>query len=110
MATIPAVPPKKALPRNPFHPESLPDLHAAYAQCLVSENEARSEEGLMYVRCLGYLLTEVPVTRGKHMVAKDIILCNGNKKAMDRLAQFYINHVIRLCESKVTKTGRLLHY
>jgi hypothetical protein len=64
----------------------------------------------MYVRCLGYLLTEVPVARGRHMVANDILFCNSNKKAMDRLAQLYINHVIRLCEAKVTKTGRLLHY
>jgi hypothetical protein len=103
MATIPTVPAKQPLPLNPFHPGNLPDLHHAYNQCLTSESEAESEEEVMYARCLGYLLIEVPTSRGKHMIAEDITLCNGDAKGMGRLAKLYINHIIRLCKSAFTK-------
>jgi hypothetical protein len=99
MVTIPAVPQNQPLPRNPFRPQDAQDLHDAYDQCLASESEAGSEQELAYARCLGYFLTELPTARGKHMVAEDIVLCQGDKEAMDRLAQLYIKHVIRLCES-----------
>lgn len=99
MTTIPAVSPKEPLPQNPFHLHDQLDLHAAYDQCLASEHEAESEQALIYARCLGYLLIELPMTRGQRMVAEDIILCNGNKDAMNCLAELYINHIIHLCES-----------
>ncbi|KAF5348781.1 hypothetical protein D9756_009749 [Leucocoprinus leucothites] len=104
MATIPAVPQKQPLPLNPFDEQDQPDLHDAYDQCLASEREAGSEQELMCARCLGYFLIEAPVVHGQHTVAKDILLCNGDKRAMDHLAQLYINHIILLFRQNKGKT------
>jgi hypothetical protein len=83
----------RRLPQNPFHPSNLPVLHAAYDQCFARESEAGSDEKLVYALCVGYLLTKSLLPEAKHMVSDDISLCNGDRKAMDRLVQLYINHV-----------------
>jgi hypothetical protein len=87
------------LPQNPLQLQKHPVLQDAYTQCLLSERGAHSAQELMYARCLGYFLLEMPGPNARHMVADEIFLCECDKGKMEQLAQLYINHVIRLCES-----------
>ena len=106
MDHVPAVPQSQPLPQNPFHSHNDPDLHDAYRQCLASEHDAESDLELMYARCLGYFLTQLSSPRARHFVAEDIDLCKGDIKSFNDLAELYINHIIRLCESTSSNVRR----
>ena len=52
----------------------------------------------MLARCLGYLILQLP-QEAKGVVAGEIVTCYADFEKMADLAQFYIDHLIRLCES-----------
>ena len=58
-------------------------------------NDAKA---LMLARCLGFLMLELP-HEPSEVVANEIIACNASFEKMAELAELYINHLIRLCES-----------
>ena len=86
------------LPVNPYDPNTQGHLHEGYSQCVMMETEADGdEESLMLTRCLGYLILELPHDAGE-LVAVEVIGC-PDFYDMEILAQLYIDHLIRLCES-----------
>jgi len=53
----------------------------------------------MYARCLGFLIIEAPDDDARDYISHEIMQCEGNGDRMNELAQLYINHLFRLCES-----------
>jgi hypothetical protein len=52
----------------------------------------------MYARCLGYLVIEADNDARSHL-SHEILGCAGDRDRINSLAEFYINHLFRLCES-----------
>jgi hypothetical protein len=52
----------------------------------------------MLVRCLGFLMLELP-HEARETVANKVVGCSADFEKMAELAQMYIDHLIRLCES-----------
>jgi len=85
---------------NPYHQLDQVNYHEAYNHCLQSEAEAGATvTRLMFARCLGYLILEAPTSAGRDMILDEILDCKGNRDDMEALAQLYIHHLLRLCES-----------
>jgi hypothetical protein len=59
---------------------------------------AGDREALILSRCLGYLILELP-REASEMVASEVVGCNASFEEMATLSRFYIDHLIRLCES-----------
>ncbi len=101
----PLPPPNQPLPPNTFQSVNEAALHDAYEYCL--ENESQIEAGdtttLVYPRCLGYLLRELP-TEGQNVVAHEILGCVLRGSDMNELGKFYVDHLIRLCMPFITST------
>lgn len=98
------------LPQNPFDEMDDALFHDAYYQCLQSEAEAGTDKmGLVYARCLGYLILEAPDANGRRIIAREITECMANRELMVKLARFYINHLFRLCEFLVNICDDLAH-
>lgn len=97
----PPFPEEQPLPGNPYDPNDT-QIYEAYEQCLLSEAEANAEndwKGLMYARCLGYLISEAPDHNSRNVIVNEILGCEADSARMDALAKLYIDHVVRLCES-----------
>ncbi|CAA7263957.1 unnamed protein product [Cyclocybe aegerita] len=105
------LPCKQPLPRNHYRPVNERLIHEAYDQCLQNELEAgNNERFLMWARCLGHLIREAPDTAARTGVAEEINRCNGSRAQMDLLAEFYVNHLIRLFrQDKVRTPTRSTH-
>ena len=88
------------LPPNPFDQETETLNHDAYQWCLHYETEAGTVwKSLMYYRCLGYLLLEAPSSAGQAFIADEIIECAKHPNDVGaELAQFYINHLVNICQ------------
>ena len=58
-------------------------------------------EAQMLARCLGYLITELPREAGESVAneVNEVVGCNSDFENMADLAHFFINYLIRLCES-----------
>ena len=96
-------PEEQPLPGNPYD-QNDSRIYEAYEQCLFSEAEANAENdrmGLMYARCLGYLISEAPDDNSRNVIADEILGCEADSVRMDGLAKLYIDHVVRLCESSL---------
>ena len=94
-------PEEQPLPANSYD-QNDSRIYEAYEQCLLSEAEANAENdqmGLMYARCLGYLISEAPDDNSRNVIANEILGCEA--VGMDGLAKLYIDHVVRLCESSL---------
>jgi len=106
-APNPPLPPPRnqPLPPNTFHPVNETPFYDAYQCCLENESqtEARSTTKLLYARCLGYLLRELP-TDGRNVVAHEILECVSQGSDMNELGKFYVDHLIRLCMPFITST------
>ena len=90
-------PQRVPLPPNPFD-QVQNASYDAYKCCLEKEIEAGNNPNLlMYARCLGYLLLEAPTPDAQDFLAHQIIECTTQRTDMDMLAEFYINHLFRLC-------------
>ena len=91
--------PPQPLPLNQYDPNTQAFLHDAYNQCILMEANAGNDENTqMLARCLGFLMRELP-PEASELVANEIVGCYADLKKMADLAQLYINHLIRLCES-----------
>ena len=89
------------LPSNLYEGGTL--LHVAYQKCLDLEAAAREirQSGIpppVCARVLGQLMLQAPTDEGRANVANEISSCENNK-ALFELAQLYVNHFIRCCES-----------
>ena len=97
------------LPRNNYNPFTQTPLHDAYEECLKMETSAGTvadEDALVFPRCLGYLILELPHEAGV-VIAHEIIECRSNFERMKSLSRFYIDHLIRLCEPSFTLDSQL---
>jgi hypothetical protein len=106
----PPFPTNQPLPPNPFHPENDVALHDAYQRCFDNEKEATlaGNTPLIYARCLGYLLLELP-DEGRRVLAHEILeYVTQNSDNLDILGKLYVDHLIRLCMS-FTSLLDLLH-
>jgi hypothetical protein len=96
----PPFPRNQPLPPNPFHSENDVALHDAYQCCFDNEMEltgaALAGPPLIYARCLGYLLLELP-DEGRRVVAHEILECRLQNSDVNMLGKLYVDHLIRLC-------------
>ena len=91
--------PPQPLPLNQYDPNTQAFLHDAYNQCILMEAHADNDENTkMLACCLGFLMRELP-HKASELVANEIVGCYADFAKMADLAQLYINHLIRLCES-----------
>ena len=91
--------PPQPLPHNPHNPNTEASLYDAFNQCILMEAGAgNNADRQMLARCLGYLILQLP-QEAKGVVADEIVTCYADFEKMADLAQFYIDHLIRLCES-----------
>ena len=98
-AAPPPFPTRQPLPQNPFNQADDAPSHDAYQFCLANEADAQDEKHLVYARLLGYLMRENAAVDSRVVLAHEIFRCKGDNASMDALAQFYIDHLIRLCKS-----------
>ena len=98
MMTAP-FPRSQPLPQNPFNQAKDTLSYDAYQFCLANETEAHNEKRLVYARLLGYLLKEDPGADARVVLAHEILACQPDGDCLDILAEFYTNHLIRLCRS-----------
>ncbi|KIM43725.1 hypothetical protein M413DRAFT_387497 [Hebeloma cylindrosporum] len=87
------------LPPNPYSAVTNLEWHNAYSCCLDFQNETTSVAQITRARVLGYLIIEAPIQEGRTYVCDEILRCNGNSDKLWELADLYITHLIRLCES-----------
>ena len=91
--------PPQPLPLNPYNPNTEASLYDAFNQCILMEADAgNNAHRQMLARCLGYLILQLP-QEAKGIVANEIVVCYADFEKMAVLAQLYIDHLIRLCES-----------
>ena len=66
----------------------------------------------MLARLLGYLMIELGKIsdEARDVVAHEVVACVADFEKMDILANLYINHLVRLCESYFTPTCQLEPY
>jgi hypothetical protein len=88
------------LPPNPFHDTPVRD---AYQYCLDSEAAAGDTDTVVYLRCLGYLLGELP-SKAQSVLAHEILGCVAQGSKVDALGKFYVDHLIRLCMPFIIST------
>jgi hypothetical protein len=64
----------------------------------IAGNDGRAR---MLARCLGYLILELSriSDEARDIVAHEVVACVADFEMMAELAQVYIDHLIRLCES-----------
>ena len=89
------------LPNNPF-PAGTP-ARQAYTTCLTLEASFplvnwSGPPTVVCARLLGYLIVHAPTIHGRTDVANEINSCNNDEEKLHVLAQFYINHFLRVCE------------
>jgi hypothetical protein len=104
---VASFPRKQPLPPNPY--DQLTDMPSfnSYRQCLLHEMEAsatNNELRLIYARCLGYLISEAPTANARDVIGHEITECKADPEKMDKLADLYINHLLRLCECQAITT------
>ena len=93
--------PPQPLPLNPYNPNTEAPLYDAFNLCILMEADAGHNGNAhrqMFARCLGYLMLQLP-QKAKEIVANEIVVCYADFEKMAYLAQMYIDHLIRLCES-----------
>src|ERR1700735_2285586 len=89
------------LPNNPF-PAGTP-AHQAYTTCQTLEAGVplvnwSGPPTSVRARLLGYLIIHAPTVAGHTDVTNEINSCNNDEEKLHTLAQFYINHFLRICE------------
>ena len=60
--------------------------------------EAGDPQQHIWARLLGFLILEAPTVNSRFHIAQEILQCNSDGEQMDLLAQFYMDHLLRLCE------------
>ena len=99
------------LPLNPYNPNTQALLHDAFDQCMQMEANAlagNDGKAQMLARCLGFLILELP-HGASEIVAHEVVGCFAEFEKMAELAQIYIDHLIRLCESYFSFNHQLEH-
>ena len=93
--------PPRPLPNNPYNLKTHPHLHEAFSQCLEMSTAGNDETRHMLACCLGYLIIEFSriSDEARDIVAHEVVACKANFEMMAELANIYIDHLIRLCES-----------
>jgi hypothetical protein len=89
------------LPNNPFPAGT--QASQAYTTCLTLEAgfpqvNWSGPPTVVCARLLGYLIIHAPTVSGRTDVANEINSCNNDEEKLHMLAQFYINHFLRVCE------------
>jgi hypothetical protein len=90
------------LPDNSY-PTGSP-AHQAYATCKLLENsfpllnQNFGPSTSVCARLLGYLIIHAPTPGGHINITNEINSCNEDGEKLHILAQFYINHFLRVCE------------
>ena len=86
---------------NPFPTGML--AHKAYTTCIMLENSfplANLSGPLTLVcsRLLGYLILHAPTPGGQMCIMNEINSCDDDEEKLHRLAQFYVNYFLHVCE------------
>ena len=91
------------LPPNPYNTGQQAVLHAAYKRCVILQN-SHSEVGqrgrlsvLICARLLGYMILEAPTDEGRTEFVSEIVRCVDDMD-LQKLAEVYKNHLLRLCK------------
>jgi len=95
------------LPNNPF-PAGTP-AHQAYTTCQTMEAgfplvNWSGPPTSVCARLLGYLTIHAPTVSGRTDVTNEINCCNNDEEKLHTLAQFYINHFLRVFRQNKGRT------
>jgi len=91
------------LPPNPYNTGQQAVLHAAYKRCVVLQNnhlevvQCGHLSVLICARLLGYMILEAPTDEGRTEFVSEIVRC-VNDVDLQKLAEVYKNHLLRLCK------------